>query len=278
MPVAAAHLGEQLAAILAADAVQVALTAITIDVIDAERATMHAEAGGRDEDIVAADLAAPAHTQAAVGTAAQLEGRFSTDAGAAAGDDVDHAEHRIATVDRRARAADDLDPLNQPDIEREGRIDRGAGVDVLVDRLPVDQDLQARPVVARLRDATHAAIGVGVVVGDVETLQAAQRGAQRAPAVEADVGGADDRYDGRNLLRVLGKFRRRNDVYLQQVFQRHVDSVQRLGRCGGQQQSAGQQRSQLAKAGKGLPGHVGEASRRLTKSMKSVAGIGRANR
>ncbi len=282
IPVAAAYLGEQLAAILAADTVQVAPAAVAIDIVDRQRAAMHAETGGRDEHVLAAKLAAPAQAQAAVGAAAQLEGRFTADAGAAAGDHVDHAEHGIAAVDRRARAANHLDALDQTDVEREGRIGRGAGVDVLVHRLAVDQDLLARPVVARPRDAAHAAVGIGMVVGDVETLQAAQRRAQRAPAVEADVGGGDDGDHGRNAVRVLGKFRCRNDAHLHQVFEVHVDGVDGAGRQGGSQQAGSEQGSgQRAPGGAGSQAHQRLASPSLplalaTKAMKSWAGIGRA--
>ena len=59
IPVAAAYLGEQLAAILAADTVQVAPAAVAIDIVDRQRAAMHPETGGRDQHILAAKLAAP---------------------------------------------------------------------------------------------------------------------------------------------------------------------------------------------------------------------------
>src|SRR5574343_1216462 len=116
-----------------------------------------------------------------------------------------------------------------------------------------------------------------MVVGHIEALQAAQCGTQGLPPVEANILGGQDGNDRGNLIRVFGELRCRDDIDLEQILQRHVDGVQRLHRRGGQQ-PGGEQGCQAASRRKMRLAHVRSFSCCLVKSMKSCAGIGRANR
>src|SRR5574343_771237 len=225
MPVIAAHLEEKLPTVFAADPLQVAGSAIAIDVVEGQRSAVGIEAGGRNQHILATKLPPPARTQAPVGAAAQRQAGLGTHALAATGDDVDHAEHRIAAIDGSAGATDDFDAFDEANVQWKGRIDGNVGVDVFIDRHAVDQDLQARPIVAGLRDAAHAGKAVGVVAGDVEALQRTQRVTKGSPAVETNILAGQNGNDRRNLVRVFSKFWSRDDSDLEQLFERKIDGI-----------------------------------------------------
>src|SRR5574343_930858 len=176
-------------------------TAVVGDIVECSCQSIGIKAGGGYQHIRVADLSAPGRAQSAVAPRTDAQADFgAVDGVSAARHDVDHAEHRIAAIDRGAGAANDFDAFDQADGERKCRVDRAAGVDVFVDRHAVDQHLEPGAVIARLRNAAHPGIAVGRIVGDIEALQGAQGIAQGAPAVKANVLGGQDRDDGGNLV------------------------------------------------------------------------------
>ncbi len=170
MPVGATHFEEQLSAFFTANPVQVAGSTVAIHVIEGQRISMDIKSGCGYQHIGAADLSAPAGAQAAIGSATHVQAGFGAEALAAPGHDIDHAEHGIATIYRRTGATDDFDAFDQADVQGKCRIAWRTGENVLVDGHPINQDLQTRAVVTRLRDAANTGITVSVVVGDIEPL------------------------------------------------------------------------------------------------------------
>ena len=176
-----------------------------------------------------------AHLAAAVGAdldhrlaAAQSRHRF--------GDDVDDAEHRVRSVQRRARTRHELDALDQRDVERKFTPHGGRAVDVVVDAHAVDQHQQARRKITRPSETAHAEVAVAAVVAQVHPAHAIQRLGQRAPAVGANVAGRQHRHGRRRGGGVLSELRRGIHRLVEQQFQVFDIAGRRAGGSAHQRQ------------------------------------------
>ncbi len=114
-------------------------------------------------------------------------------------DHVDHGEEGARAVERRARAPDDLETLDQRDVEWELAADERAAEHVVVEAMAVDEQQHARVVVAGPREPAHADVAVVPVVGDVEAADASQHVGEGPESVAADLFRGDDRHRRRRF-------------------------------------------------------------------------------
>ena len=93
---------------------------------------------------------------------------------AAARDHVDDGEERARPVERRGRPADDFDAIEHRHVDAEVGADRRLIVHIVVDAVAVDEQQDARVVVAGARESADADVAVVAVVRDVEPADRAQ--------------------------------------------------------------------------------------------------------
>ena len=98
----------------------------------------------------------------------------AVDRPATLGDDVDDTKERTRAVQRRARATDDFDPLDQVDVEGKFRADQCTAEDIVIESVAVDEEQHAGVVIAGTRKAAHPKEAVIAVVGDVKAANTAQ--------------------------------------------------------------------------------------------------------
>src|SRR6188474_2082122 len=78
----------------------------------------------------------------------------------AARNHVDHREEGTGAIERRAGTSDDLETFDQRDIEGKLAADESAAKHVVVQPMAVDEQEDARVVVARTREAADADVAV----------------------------------------------------------------------------------------------------------------------
>ena len=137
---------------------------------------------------------------------------------AALGDDIDHAEHGIAAIDGGAGAAHHFQPVDEVDVKKELRADKGGIVYRLIGAVAVHQQQDAAVVVPRPVEAAHADIPVISVVGGIDAAHAVEDVGQGAVAVCLDVRSRDDGHGGRRLGGLLDELAGAVNLDGQQLF------------------------------------------------------------
>jgi len=107
------------------------------------------------------------------------------------GDDVEDREERIAAIEGRDWPANNFDPLDQIDVDRELRPEHGFIVNIVVEPMSVDQQQDSGVEVAWPRKSPHPQAAVVAVIGDEETTHRLQNVGQCAVSILLDLIGGD---------------------------------------------------------------------------------------
>jgi hypothetical protein len=114
-------------------------------------------------------------------------------------------------IEGRARAANELDPIDELDVERELGADVRLVVDGIVHAMPVDQDQDSRVVVAGTLEAADADVAVVAIVRHVEARGGPDNLGEGPIAVERDIARGHDRYGRGRVGDLLQELRRAKD-------------------------------------------------------------------
>ena len=192
-------------------------------------------------------------------------------------DDVDHAQEGVRAVERRRRAADDLDLRDglEGDELRAQPVSRGRPVG---HRAPVDHHLDDAALRAEpARHAPHGRVGEDVIVDQIEALHVLEDLGDGLVAPADDVGLGHDLDDGGRFVLALGGLRGRRDLDVEELHE--VEVVERLApalvrvRGPAQQDARGEDRRGARHGAREKAAHAGAIVRPVEKHrQKSSSG------
>ncbi len=118
-------------------------------------------------------------------------------------DEVHDGEHGAGAVKGRARALDDLDPLDRAEVQTQVRTDGRRAIDALIQGMSVDLDKNAVGVVARTPESADPEVGIVPIIGEKQARYRIQSLGQRPVSVPPDLLFGNDRNGGRRFLEGL---------------------------------------------------------------------------